>query len=224
MSDDHDVVLFGYFFELCFLFMNDYPESLDKIALAVESAKIAKSMIVQQEGIGEDMSFNLMVWRDSQLVAVAQLSQSLMGDPEERYGLVVQAACVLRQGWGATGFTMVAEGYCSTNLEESQGKDMAQLFASPTTGFVKECLSFTHVQEDGILFVVVPYRYLPPRKVQYYKPMAHNGAGVVREARYPMSLHRALELPYEIDDVDEDDLRSELANGLTELGFEVNYR
>lgn len=224
MSHTHDVVLFGYFFKLCFPFMNDYPESLDKVALAVESAKIAKSMIVQQEGIGEDISFNLMVWRDSQLVAVAQLSQSLMGDPEERYGLVVQAACVLRQGWGATAFTMVAEGYCSTNLEESKGKDMAQLFASPTTDFVKECLSFTHVQEDGILFVVVPYRCLPPRKVQYHTPMAHNGAGVVREARYPMSLHRALELPYEIEGVDEDDLRSELANGLTELGFEVNYR
>ena len=224
MSHTRDVVLFGYFFELCFSFMNDYPDSLDKIALAVESAKIAKSMIVQQEGIGEDISFNLMVWRDSQLVAVSQLSHSLMGDSEERYGLVVQAACVLRQGWGATSFTMVAEGYCSTNLEESKGRDMAQLFASPTTDFVKECLSFTHVQEDGILFVVVPYRFLPPRKVEYYKPMAHNGVGVVREARYPMSLHRALELPYEVEGVNEDALRFELANGLTELGFEVNYR
>lgn len=204
--------------------MNDYPESLDKVALAVESAKIAKQMIVKQDGIGEDLSFTLMTWRDSELVAVAQLSQEYMGDPEERYGLMVQAACVLRQGWGATAFTMVAEGYCSTNPDESKGKDMAQLFASPTTDFIKECLSFTHVQEDGILFVVVPYRLLPPRQVEYYKPMTHNGAGVVREARYPMSLHRALELPYEIDDVDEDVLREELANSLTSIGFEVNYR
>jgi hypothetical protein len=205
--------------------MNDYPESLDKVALAVESAKIAKGMIVKQEGIGEDLSFNLMAWRDSQLVAVAQLSQALMSDHEERYGLMVQAAVILRQGWGATAFTMVAEGYCSTNLDETRGKDMAQLFASPTTDFIKECLSFTHVQEDGILFVVVPYRLAPPRQVEYYKPMAHNGVGVVREARYPMSLHKALELPYETDyGLDIDTLREELANGLTAIGFEVNYR
>ena len=204
--------------------MNDYPESLDKVALAVESAKIAKAMIVKQEGIGEDLSFNLMTWRDSELVAVAQLSQEHMGDPEERYGLMVQAACILRQGWGATAFTMVAEGYCSTNPDETRGKDMAQLFASPTTDFIKECLAFTHVQLDGILFVVVPYRLTPPRRVEYYKPMTHNGAGVVREARYPLSLHKALELPYEMDDVDMDTLREELANGLTAIGFEVNYR
>lgn len=219
-----DVVLFDDFYALVFSLMNDYPESLDKVALAVESAKIAKQMIVQQEGIGEDLSFNLMTWRDSELVAVAQLSHEHMGDPEERYGLMVQAACVLRQGWGATAFTMVAEGYCSTNPEESKGKDMAQLFASPTTDFIKECLSFTHVEEDGVLFVVVPYRLLPPRQVEYYKPMTHSGAGVVREARYPMSLHRALELPYEIDEVDEDLLREELASSLTAIGFEVNYR
>ena len=204
--------------------MNNYPESLDKVALAVESAKIAKAMVVKQEGIGEDLSFNLMAWRDSELVAVAQLSQVHMGDPEERYGLMVQAACILRQGWGTTAFTMVAEGYCSTNPEETRGKDMAQLFASPTTDFIKECLAFTHVQEDGVLFVVVPYRLLPPRKVEYYKPMTHAGAGVVREARYPMSLHKALELPYETDGIDMDTLREELANGLTAIGFEVNYR
>jgi hypothetical protein len=204
--------------------MNEYPESLDKVALAVESAKIAKAMMVKQEGIGEDLSFSLMTWRNSELVAVAQLSHELMADPEERYGLVVQAACILRQGWGATAFTMVAEGYCSTNPDESRGKDMAQLFASPLTDFIKECLSFTHVQDDGILFVVVPYRYAPPREVEYYKPMTHNGAGVVREARYPMSLHRALELPYETSDIDMDTLREELANGLTAIGFEVNYR
>lgn len=205
--------------------MNVYPESLDKVALAVESAKVAKSMIVKQEGFGEDLSFNLMAWRDSELVAVAQLSQIHMADEEERYGKIVQAACVLRQGWGTTAFTMVAEGYCSTNPEESRGKNMAQLFASPASDFIKECLAFTHVQEDGILFVVVPYRCVPPRKVEYYKPMTHPGSGVVREARYPLSLHKALEMPYIPDDtLDEDLLREELANGLTEIGFEVNYR
>jgi hypothetical protein len=206
--------------------MDEYPEILDKVALAVESSKIAKSMMVQQEGIGEDLSFSLMAWSDDELVAVAQLSGLLMADHEERYSLMIQAACILRQGWEATAFTMVAEGYCSTNPNESRGKDMAQLFASPSHNFVRECLAFTHVEEDDLMFVVVPYKYEPPRRVVYSNPLEHRGASVLRDGRYPMSLHRALSIDNDFDreDVNVDTLRALLANGLTELGFEVNYR
>jgi hypothetical protein len=206
--------------------MDEYPEILDKVALAVESSKIAKSMMVQQEGIGEDLSFSLMAWSDDELVAVAQLSGLLMADHEERYSLMIQAACILRQGWDATAFTMVAEGYCSTNPNESRGKDMAQLFASPSHNFVRECLAFTHVEEDDLMFVVVPYKYEPPRRVVYSNPLEHRGASVLRDGRYPMSLHRALSIDNDFDheDVNVDTLRALLANGLTELGFEVNYR
>lgn len=206
--------------------MDEYPQTLDKVALAVESSKIAKSMMVQQEGIGEDLSFSLMAWSDDQLVAVAQLSGLLMADHENRYSLMVQAACILRQGWEATAFTMVAEGYCSTNPDESRGKDMAQLFASPAHNFVRECLAFTHVEEDELMFIVVPYKYEVPRRVVYSEPLQHRGASVLRDGRYPMSLHRALtiENDYDYENIDTDVLREVLANGLTELGFEVNYR
>lgn len=206
--------------------MESYSESLDKVALAVESAKIAKALMVQQEGVGEDLNFNLMAWRDDQLVAVAQLSQVHMKDHEDRYDRMVKAACILRKGWGATSLTMVAEGYCSTNPEESRGKNMAQLFAMPEADYIKECLSFTHVHDEGILFVVVPYRYRPPRKVMFYSALTHAGSGVVRESRYPLSFHMALGLPYDVedDDLDEDAFRAELAVGLKEIGFEVNYR
>ena len=206
--------------------MDLYPETLDKVALAVESSKIAKSLMVQQEGIGEDLSFSLMAWCEDELVAVAQLSGLLMGDHDERYGLMVQAACILRQGWGATAFTMVAEGYCSTNPEESRGNDMAQMFASPSCDFVRECLAFTHVEQDELLFVVVPYKYEPPRKVLFSDPLQHKGASVLRDGRYPLSLHRALAIDVapEDDDIDIDLLREYLAQGLHDCGFEVNYR
>ncbi len=206
--------------------MNKYPEILDKVALAVESAKVAKQMVVQQEGIGEDLGFSLMAWEDDDLRAVVQLSGLFMGDHEDRYGRIVQAACVLRQGWGATAFTMVAEGYCSTNPDESKGKDMAQMFASPSCDFVRECLAFTHVEDGEMLFVVVPYKYEPPRKVVFSGPLQHEGASVLRDGRYPMSLHRALglEIQHEDEDYDEEELRDLLAQGLKELGFEVNYR
>jgi hypothetical protein len=206
--------------------MNEYPEILDKVALAVESAKVAKQMIVQQEGIGEDLGFSLMAWEDDDLRAVVQLSGLFMSDHEERYALMVQAACVLRQGWKATAFTMVAEGYCSTNPNESKGKDMAQMFASPSCDFVRECLAFTHVERGEMLFVVVPYKYEPPRKVLFAQPLQHQGASVLRDGRYPLSLHRALGLglPHGGDEFDEEYLREILAQGLKDIGFEVNYR
>jgi hypothetical protein len=206
--------------------MNEYPEILDKVALAVESAKVAKQMVVQQEGIGEDLGFSLMAWEDDDLRAVVQLSGLFMTDHEERYALMVQAACILRQGWKATAFTMVAEGYCSTNPNESKGKDMAQMFASPSCDFVRECLAFTHVERGEMLFVVVPYKYVPPRKVMFAEPLQHQGASVLRDGRYPLSLHRALELslPHGDENFDEEYLREILAQELEGIGFEVNYR
>jgi hypothetical protein len=91
---------------------------------------------------------------------------------------------------------------------------------------VRECLAFTHVEEDELLFVVVPYKYEPPRRVLYSDPLQHKGATVLRDGRYPMSLHRALsiEIDHEEMGYNGDLLRELLAKGLTDLGFEVNYR
>jgi hypothetical protein len=48
----------------------------------------------------------------------------------------------------------------------------------------------------------------------------------LRDGRYPLSLHRALsiETDYDDEDVNIDLLREFLADGLKEMGFEVNYR
>ena len=208
--------------------MDGYYDTLDKVALAVESAKIAKSVVVQQDGIGEDLSFNLMAWSDDELCVVAQLSQSFMSDHEDRFARLIQAACILRQGWRATAFTLVAEGYCSTDASGSKGKDLAQLFSSPSADFVKECLSFTHVEDEDVLFVAVPYTYFPPRLVEFGGALQHRGVGVLRDPRYPMALLRALDLDIERDedeiDLDEDILRAVLAEGVRDLGFEIHYR
>jgi hypothetical protein len=206
--------------------MNEYPEMLDKVALAVESTKVAKSLVVQQEGIGEDLNFSLMAWTDGDLRIVVQLKNEYMKDHEDRYERLVQAACIIRQGWGATAFTMVAEGFCSTNPAESKGKDLAQLFAAVNVDYVRECLAFTHIEEDDILFVVVPYSYVPPRKVLFSDVLQHRGASVLRDGRYPLALFKALELEddFSHDDYDEDIVLDVLARGLVDLGFEVNYR
>lgn len=202
-----------------------YDETLDKLALAVESAKLAKSIIVKTEGIGEDMNFSLMGWRDDELLVVAQLSSEHMEDKEGRYERILQCACILRQGWGVTALTLVAEGYCSTNPEETKGKDMAQLFAVPENDFIRECLSFTHVEDEDVVFVAVPYKCAPPRVVQFSGPLQHQGPGVVRDARYPVGLLRALELEIEdLDSVDSEYFHDLVARGIMGLGFEINYR
>lgn len=205
--------------------MDTYPSILDKMALAVESSKVAKTMVVQQDGIGEDMNFNLMGWRDCELVVVAQLSQVFMKDKEDRFARIIHAACVMRQGWDIDAFTFIAEGYCSFDKEATDGRDMAEVF-SESDSPVDECLAFTHVDYDEILYVTVPYKCVPPRKVEFADALRYSGEEVLRDGRYPNALSRVLQLEVnEIDDgLDEDVFHQVLAEGLQEMGFEINYR
>lgn len=207
--------------------MRGYDETLDKVALAVESAKLAKAIVVKTEGIGEDLNFSLMGWCEGDLVIVAQLSSDIMADHEQRFDRVLHAACIMRRGWQVTALTLVAEGYCSTNADESKGKDMAQLFASPDADFVRECLSFTHAENGDAMFVAVPYSCFPPRSVQFGGALQHRGIGVIRDTRYPVGLLKALEMPVDDDITDGIDtglLHELLAKGIMDLGFEVNYK
>lgn len=205
--------------------MNSYQDALDKMALAVESAKVAKSMVVQTEGINEEININLLAWRDDELIAVAQLMSEFMEDRDDRFERIIHAACVFRQGWGATSITMIAEAYCSSNPSATRGRDMAEVFASPDADYVRECLSFTHIEDETALFVAVPYSCTPPRKVIYDDPLQHRGSGVIRDARYPLGFMRALALRTECNEVTDDPYFYELlAKGIMDLGFEINYR
>jgi len=210
--------------------MDEYPDILDKLALAVESAKVAKAFIVSTEGMGEDLNFTLMGWRGSQLVVVAQMSYEHMADKEARLEKLVNCALIVRQGWEVDAFTFVAEGYCSLDGKASEGKDMAQLFSLPEADFVKECLSFVHAEEgdddDDVLYAVVPYEYRPPRRVLFSDPLRHGGSRVLRDPRYSAVLVRALRMGIEEaeEDLDVDVLQDFLAVGIEELGFLVNYR
>ena len=109
--------------------MEKYGTILDKVALAVESAKVAKSDIVKSEGIGEDININLFGWRGSSLVIIAQMLDSGLIEKEERLVKLVNALCIIRQGWQVDAFTMVAEAYCALSPADTKGTDMAELFA-----------------------------------------------------------------------------------------------
>jgi len=205
--------------------MDKYPSTLDKLALAVESSKVAKEMVVQQDGIGEDLNFNLMGWRDSELVAVAQLSQVFMADKEDRFSRIIHAACVMRQGWEIDSFTFIAEGYCSFDKSATDGRDMAEVFAEQNSP-VEQCLAFTHVDEDEIMYVTVPYTCSHPRRVDFADALRYQGEKVLRDGRYPHALSRVLMLEAEEldDEMDRDAYLEFLAEGLQHLGFAINYR
>lgn len=207
--------------------MEIYPSILDKMALAVESAKTAKEITIQVEGFGEDLNFNLFGWSRNQLRVVAQLRSEFMSDREDRLERIVRAACIIRQGWFADAFTFIAEGYCSSDSDATDGRNMAEVFCEVDSP-VRECLSFTHIEREDGLFVAVPYSYVPPRRVDFGEPLRFRGKSAFRDLRYPDCLARALGLEIEAGaedlDIDEDTFHGMLALGLEDVGFMVQYR
>ena len=204
--------------------MDKYPTTLDKVALAVEAAKVAKSDAVKLYGIGEDININLFGWRDSELVVIAQMLSSSQIPKDERFAKIVNALCVVRQGWQVDGFTMVAEAFCSLLPSDTKGRDLAEQFAEKDSP-VSECLSFTHVSIRDALFVTVPYRVVPPRMVVYSTPLKYAGyEGVLRDRKYPAAMGKALDLPISDSVVEDGDtFHAVLAEGLSEEGFDVHY-
>ena len=202
--------------------MDTYSTTMDKLALAVSSAKLAKETIVETEGIGEDLNFVLMGWRDGDLVAVAQLSQIFMRDKPDRFGRLVKCAYVLRKGWGVDAFTFVAEAFCS-NTHDTREHNLTELFVNSEVK-VTECLSFVHVDIETIEFVAVPYMTTNPRLVIFSDAIQYQGIPSMRDSEYPAALYRALSEDVGDNPVYDDNFHDELVKGLIAVGFEVNYK
>lgn len=203
-----------------------YETELDKVALAVESTKLAKQMTVTEEGIGEDININLFCWKDTALASIIQLQNTHRMDKEERIDRLTKAACILRRGWGVSDFTFVAEGYCSMKPSDTKGSDLAKLFAEPNSP-VKECLAFTHIAPDGAIFVSVPYSLSLGKKVNFGNPLWYSGVDAMRDLTYTAVLRASLKLDaieIEETEVDKPSYYASLAQGITNEGFEVFYR
>ena len=203
-----------------------YATEFDKLALAVESTKVAKAITVEQDGIGEDININLFSWKGEDLVCIKQIRDTHHLDKEVRLDILTKGACIMRRGWGVDEFTFVAEGYCSLKPSETKDSDLAELFSHQDSP-VKECLSFTHISADGATFISVPYSVDIGRKVKFDSALWYAGLDVMRDLTYPATLKASLKLePIQIDEqeIDRESYFSTLASGLTETGFEVFYR
>ena len=206
------------------MFMDSYPTTLDKVAFAVEVGKVSKSDAVKTHGIGEDININLFGWRDSSLVVIAQMLDSGQIPKNERFAKMVNALCIIRQGWQVDAFTMIAEAFCAISPSDTKGKDLAAAFAEKDSP-VSECLSFTHISTKDSLFVTVPYRVVPPRMVVYQTALKYAGYDdVLRDKKYPAAMGKALDLPISESVVeDSETFHHVLADGLSEEGFDVHY-
>lgn len=150
--------------------MDAYPSAEDKIYLAIQSAKVAKETTILEDGIGEDLAFNLMVWRGRALTAICQLAAALRDDdPATRLSRTVEAAILCRTGFEATDFTFIAEGYCVTDPSQiDPSRTLAEQFV--TNRAVRECLSITHLDGNEARVISMPYTYDVGRKVIFDDP------------------------------------------------------
>ena len=202
----------------------DYDSPLEKVWLSVKSAMAAKQFSVKEMGIGEDLSFNILGWSGNKLSVISQLHANLMAnDPNERFRRVADCAVILRKGWGVDAFTLMAEGYVSSNPELTRGRRLVESFIEPESP-VRECLTFTHVERDALVLVTVPYTCTVGRKVAFSKPQIHENTVGLRDAAYPMMFSDVLENAEPVDPpMDVEEFYDTLSMGLMEAGFYTIY-
>jgi len=196
-------------------------DSIDKVAFVCDAASTAKELIVKDSGIGEDLTFGLYAWKDDFLTVLLQMKpQYMWADRVDRFRRLTNVACILREGWGIDEYTLVAEGYCSTNPDVTRGVPLQQAFV--TMKEVRECLTFTHVNLNETAVVTRPYKVGWPRKVEFLEDMYYPGESVLRrrEKTIPSMFLRVIERiePAELP-VDAASFYEALGDGLYEQGF-----
>lgn len=209
---------------------NNYDSRMMKLAMVLATAVEAKSEMVAEGGIGEDINQVLYGWCGSSLSVVSQMTDVVQRQtPYERFMAVSSAVAILRQGWGLDAISMVAEGYVSSNPVDTYDKNLAKEFAIGNRA-VNECLTVTHVANDEVSFVSKGYSYDVPRKVIWHEEVFVPGRMMVRneESMYPLLFHTALKLPYSRPDDEvmwlaSDDYYSALVFGLLANGFSTRF-
>lgn len=208
--------------------MDTYPTTLDKLALVVTASTIAKEQSVKDFGVGEDLPFNVYGWRNHRLAIMCQINAGLMNiDPMERFSKLTNAACVMRKGFCVDGFTLIAEGFVSTDPESTKDKKLAEAYLEKDSP-VKECLTFTHVDNGRVTFVTKPYTYTVPRGVQWAEEMHFPGGTMFRskDGAIPIMFDKvlALETQEEPDDEEEyEEYHKALGQGLLAEGFYAQW-
>lgn len=146
--------------------MERYPSPQDKLALLIESTCIAKSLLVQEKGIGEDLPPTLVGWDDGTFLILIQAGEQLKTRTRDRrLESLYRCAMHVRDGWYPDSFTFINEGYCQVDGTIPETRPLPEAFVDNPT--VSECLTFIHVTATTTVVVALPYRQLLGRIVDY---------------------------------------------------------
>lgn len=201
-----------------------YPDEFAKIALALTSAQLAKQDFVGASGVGQDLAFNFIGWKDSKIVTITQLSKKYMEEaPIERLQRCAGMLRIVKGFWDIDSISMVAEGYCSPDIEKTKGLDLQKAYLDDSTG-VSECITITHAEPDEfgdieLTLVSTSYEYRINNKM-HFKPITvyPNGAvKTLRDKSYPALLYKTIREDYVVNEKDED----EVVEAITNLGFHL---
>ena len=181
--------------------------------------------LIEEDGIGSDLNINIFGWINNELATIIQLKNTFSTPKNKRIESLIEASVIMRRGWGITEYTLAAEGYCSISPAETQGENLAQLFASKNSP-VKECISFTHLKNNDHTFVAMPYQVKLGRKVDFGDVLWFNGGKAMRDIEYPAALKASLKLKTEPVDtsMDREIYFGTLASAIMHCGFEIFYR
>lgn len=175
---------------------------MSKIALAITGAQLAKDLMVDEYGIGEDLAFNFFAWRDDRLSMVIQLRNEFMRVPVAERLPRCQVMCnLIRTAWAVDAITLVAEGFETLDKTKLNGKDLRQAFIE-NKNIVRECITVTHCEINEVngnidtTVATVPYSYEIGRSVEWGETTGYtrNVDDIMRTAAVPKMLRDALSL------------------------------
>lgn len=207
--------------------MNDYPDAMSKMALSLTSAQLAKDLMVDEFGIGEDLAFNFFFWRDNQLIMVVQMKKETMRLPVvARLPRCMDMCAAVRTFWGADAISLVAEGFETIDKERLNGRELEQAFIEDPN-LVKECITVTHCEKNHInddfevTLVSNSYTYELGRKIVWGEPVGYTRGTetILRKSPIPQMLTMVLQNKVEENPTDEDYDR--MLSIMTGYGFNV---
>lgn len=160
-----------------------YPDLISKISLTLAVGQAAKTQIVKEHGIGEELAMNIFGWRDDELMCVAQMDTSWGGNEDEKIERTNDAYNVLKRGWGCDSYTVLAEGYMSKNPERTKELNLVEAFLDPASG-VNECLTINYVDKDTIDLCAIPFKIKLGKKVTWGALVHSEDPSVLRNNAY----------------------------------------
>lgn len=206
-----------------------YPDSVAKMSFVMAVGRQAKEHLTEEFGIGEELAINIVGWRGSHLQCLAQMDLNF-GDPKdekERGYRIHQTAVMMRRGWACDSFSILAEGWVSTNPKATRDKDLVDEYVSNPSSDVDECLSILHVEDlgDGIHICALPFQVKKGKKISYGTLLHAEGSEMLRNQNYVDVLIDALEhKEADLENHDAESFKLALAMGIAdEAGFFIQY-